>query len=92
MVKSVLSVASSTGLEEEECLVGTELSGLMGILTVSSLSGATKQAMIAAMEQALMEQLAKVCNQGGVCGAATPMNTQASGRSGDEESLGPGAQ
>ena len=91
MVKSVLSITSSTRKEREECLVGTELSELMGISTVSSLSGATKQAMIAAMQQALMEQLAKVCNQGGMCRAATPTDTQASGRPGGEASLGQGA-
>ena len=72
MVKGVLSVASSTRLEEE-ALVGTELSGLTGILAVSSLSGAAKQATITAMQKTLMEQLIKVHNQGGISGAATPL-------------------
>ena len=49
MMKGVLKVASSMSLEAEDALVSTELSGLMGISTVSSLSGMAKQAMISVM-------------------------------------------
>ena len=88
MVKGVLSVASSMRLEEEKVSVSTELSGLMGILAVSSLSGVAKQATISAMQKTLMEQLSRVRNQGGADGAANPTNIEASGGFGDKESLG----
>ena len=90
MEKRVLSIANSTQLEEEERLVDTRLSGLMGILVISSLSGAGKQATLEAMQKALMDQLCKVCTQGGVCGVATPPDTKASERPGDIASLGQG--
>ena len=92
MVKGMLSVVSSTRWEVEEASVGTELSGLMGILAVSSLSGVAKQAMITAMQKTLIEQLSKVHNQGGIGGAANPINIEAFGGSRDEESLGQDAQ
>ena len=91
MVKGVLKVASSISLEVEDALVGTELSGLMGILAVSSLSGVAKQATISAMWKTLMEQLSRVGNQGGIGGAANPIDSEASGGSGDIASLGQGA-
>ena len=88
MVKGVLSVVSSMRVEAGDGLVGTELSGLMGILAVSSLSGVAKQATISAMWKTLMEQLSRVCNQRSIGEAANPINIEASGGSRDEESLG----